>query len=95
MEQVYGKGTLVPTGKHAPALTVNYQIGKQMVEIKEASGSFLRPRAIVHSISCEAGEMIGLGDFDLLINGQVVRLKHVANQPEWLVLSSNASSVCV
>jgi hypothetical protein len=93
MEQIYGKGTLIPTGKHAPALNVSYQISQQLVEIKDSNGSFLRPKAVVHSIAAEAGQFIALGDFDLLVADRVVRLKHVASSPEWLVLSSNASLV--
>jgi len=94
MEQAYGKGTLVPTGKHSPALDVRYQISLQTVEVKEANGSFLRDKAIVHSIVEVQGRRIELGDFDLLVGDRLVRLKHVANEPEWLVLSSSASRIC-
>ena len=94
MEQGYGKGTLVPTGKHAPAIDVHYQITLQLVEMKEAHGSFLRQKAIVHSIAEVAGRHIDLGDFDLLIGDQLVRLKHVESEPAWLVLSSSASRIC-
>jgi NADH:ubiquinone oxidoreductase subunit C len=30
------------------------------------------------------------GDFDLLADNKILRLKHTTNDPEWLVLSSNA-----
>lgn len=94
MQQGYGKGTLVPTGKHSPAIDVRYQISLQPVEVKEADGSFLRHKATVHSIVEVAGNSIALGDFDLLVGDQLVRLKHVAQEPEWLVLSSSASRIC-
>ena len=94
MDQGYGKGTLVPTGKHAPAMDVRYEISLQSFEVKDENGSFLRQKAIVHSIAEVAGRQIDLGDFDLLVGDQLVRLKHVANEPEWLVLSSSASKIC-
>jgi hypothetical protein len=95
MELGYGTGRLVPTGKQAPAMIVSYQISHQMVETKDSKGSFLRQQAVVHSIAPPAGQNIALGDFDLLVGDQMVRLKHVANDPEWLVLSSNISAICV
>jgi hypothetical protein len=58
------------------------------------NGPSLRQKATVHSIAAEAGQQIGLGDFDLLVGDEIVRLKHVASDPEWLVLSSDASAVC-
>ena len=94
MDQNYGKGTLVPTGKHSPAIDVRYQITLQSVEVKEPHGSFLRQKAVVHSIIEVAGRRIDFGDFDLLVGDQLVRLKHIANDPEWLVLSSSASRIC-
>jgi hypothetical protein len=89
----YGKGRLVPTGKHEPAIYVSYKISRQMVESKDAKGSSLRQKAVVHSIAAEPGQNIGLGDFDLLIGDEVVRLKHIESDPEWLVLSSDASAI--
>jgi hypothetical protein len=93
--QGFGKGKLVPTGKWAPPIDVSYQISRQLVEVTDANGSFLRPKAVVHSIAAEAGQQIALGDFDLLVGNQMVRLKHVANDPEWLLLSSDTSAICV
>ena len=93
MEQCYGKGTLVPTGSAAPSIVVTFRITQQARESKEASGWFAPPKTVVHSISAEAGQHIGLGDFDLLVGGTIVRLKHIANDPEWLVLSSNVSAI--
>jgi hypothetical protein len=90
----YGKGRLVPTDKREPAIYVSYKISQQLVQTKDSNGSFLRQKAIVHSISAEAGQQIGLGDFDLLVGDDVVRLKHVASEPEWLVLSADASAIC-
>ena len=95
MELGYGTGRLVPTDKRSPAMIVSYQISQQMVEAKNSNGSFLRQQAVVHSIAPPAGQNIALGDFDLLVGDQMVRLKHVANDPEWLVLSSNISAICV
>jgi hypothetical protein len=89
-----GKGKLVPTGKGGPVVNVSYQISQHPVEIVSANGAFLRQKAIVHSIADETGQLIALGDFDLLVGNEILRLKHIAKEPEWLVLSSNASAVC-
>lgn len=88
-----GKGKLVPTGKGAPCIDVNYQISRQLVETTESNSPFVRSKAVVHSIAAEAGQHIELGDFDLLVDNKIVRLKHVANDPEWLVLSSNTAAL--
>jgi hypothetical protein len=90
METGFGTGTLVPSGKRAPAINVSFKISQQMVQARDGNGA-LRPRPVVHSVAAEAGQPIELGDFDLLVGKELVRLKHVANEPEWLVLSSNAA----
>jgi hypothetical protein len=90
METGFGTGTLVPSGKRAPAINVSFKISQQMVQTRDGNGA-LRPRPIVHSVAAEAGQPIELGDFDLLVGKELVRLKHVANDPEWLVLSSSAA----
>jgi hypothetical protein len=95
MDLGYGKARLVPTGKGGPVTYVSYKISHQLVETTSPNGSFLRQKAIVHSIDAEVGQQIGLGDYDLLVGDEVVRLKHVAGDPGWLVLSSNASAICV
>ncbi|MGC2400171.1 MAG: hypothetical protein WA510_10330 [Acidobacteriaceae bacterium] len=89
----YGKGRLVPTGKLGPAIYVSYKISQQLVKTNDSHGSFLREKAVVHAIEPEPGQSIGLGDFDLIIGGEIVRLKHVASDPEWLVLSSDTSVI--
>jgi hypothetical protein len=91
----YGKGRLVPVGKREPAIYVSYKISQQLVETKDSNGSSLRQKAVVHSIAAEPGQHIGLGDFDLLVGEEIVRLKHIASDPEWLVLSSDASAICI
>jgi hypothetical protein len=91
----YGKGRLVPSGKLGPVTYVSYKISLQMVQTTDSNGSFLRQKATVHAITAEAGQHIGLGDFDLLVGDDIVRLKHIAGDPEWLVLSSDVSAVCV
>jgi hypothetical protein len=88
-----GKGKLVPTGFREPAISVSYKISQQLVEATSANGSFLRKKAVVHSISAEAGQNIALGDYDLLVGGEILRLKHIASDPGWLVLSSDVSAI--
>ena len=95
MDLGYGKGRLVPTGKRGPVTYVSYKIGHQLVETTNSNGSFLRQKAIVHSIDAEVGQPIGLGDYDLIVGDEIVRLKHVADDPAWLILSSNVSAICV
>jgi hypothetical protein len=89
----YGKGRLVPTGKLGPAIYVSYKMSQQLVKTSDANGSFLRERAIVHSIEPEPGQTIALGDFDLIVGGEIVRLKHIPDDPEWLILSSDTSVI--
>jgi hypothetical protein len=90
----YGKARLVPTGKGGPAIYVSYKISQQIVETSDSNGSFRRQKAVVHSIAAEFGQHIELGDFDLLVGDDVLRLKHIDSDPEWLVLSSDASCIC-
>jgi hypothetical protein len=95
MDVGYGKGRLMPTGKRGPVIYVSYKVSQQLVETTDSNGSFLRQKTIVHSIDAEAGQEIGLGDYDLLVGEEIVRLKHIASDPEWLALSSNVSAICV
>ncbi len=86
-----GTGTLVPTGKSEPARGVNYAITHEATELTGPGGQPVKlQKAIVQSISCQSGEAIPTGDFDLVVGSDLIRLKHVPQQPEWLVLSSNA-----
>jgi hypothetical protein len=95
MDLGYGKGRLMPTGKRGPVVYVSYKISQQLVQTTDASGSFMRQKTVVHSIDAEADQKIGLGDYDLLVGDEILRLKHIAGDPEWLVLSSNVSAILV
>jgi hypothetical protein len=95
MDLGYGKGRLMPTGKRGPVVYVSYKISQQLVQTTDAKGSFMRQKTIVHSIDAEADQKIGLGDYDLLVGDEILRLKHIAGDPEWLILSSNASAILV
>ena len=83
----------MPTGKGGPAIYVSYKISRQFVEAQDSKGSFRRQKAVVDSIAAEAGQHIELGDFDLLVGEDVLRLKHIDSDPEWLILSSDASCI--
>jgi hypothetical protein len=86
-----GKGTLVPAGKHAPALGVDYEISHYLAETKISGGAVIQhKRAAVQFLKENKGQPIPLGDFDLVIGDEIVRLKHIVDDPEWLVLSSDA-----
>jgi hypothetical protein len=95
MDLGYGKGRLMPTGKRGPVVYVSYKISQQLVRATDDNGSFMRQKTVVHSIEAEADQQIGLGDYDLLVGDEVLRLKHIAGEPEWLILSSNASAILV
>ncbi len=95
MDLGYGKGRLKPTGKQGPVVYVSYKISQQLVRTTDAQGSFMRQKTVVHSIDAEADQKIGLGDYDLVVGDEVLRLKHIAGDPEWLILSSNASAILV
>jgi hypothetical protein len=95
MDLGYGKGRLVPTGKRGPVVYVSYKISQQLVRATDDNGSFMRQKTVVHSIDTEADQQLGLGDYDLLVGEEILRLKHIAGDPEWLVLSSNASAILV
>jgi hypothetical protein len=95
MDLGYGKGRLKPTGKQGPVVYVSYKISQQLVQTTNANGSFMRQKTVVHSIDAEVDQRIGLGDYDLLVGDEILRLKHIAGDPEWLVLSSNASAILV
>jgi hypothetical protein len=95
MELGYGKGRLMPTGKRGPVVYVSYKISQHLVQTTNANGSFLRQKTVVHSIDAEADQQIGLGDYDLLVGEEILRLKHIEGDPEWLILSSNASAILV
>ncbi len=86
-----GRGRLVPTGKSAPSLDVKYEIFHRFLESNLLNGLVTsRKMAVVRSISCDNGQAVPLGDFDLLFDKEIIRLKHISSDPEWLVLSSNA-----
>ena len=85
-----GKGRLVPTGRREPALDVSYKIS-HVFSAKTALRSEPPRKAVVDCIIMgDPAEHIPLGDFDLLVDNKILRLKHIANDPDWLVLSSNA-----
>jgi hypothetical protein len=86
-----GRGKLVPTGKSTPSLDVNYEIFHRFLETNILNGlATSRKTAVVRSLSCDNGQVVPLGDFDLLVDQEIIRLKHISSDPEWLVLSSNA-----
>jgi hypothetical protein len=89
----YGKGRLVPTGKPGPAIYVSYKMSQQQVKAADSLGGSLREKAVVHSIEAGPGQKIALGDFDLLVGEEILRLKHIDTEPEWLVLSSDTSFI--
>jgi hypothetical protein len=89
--QTHGKGKLVPTGKSEPTFDVSYGISHHVSDVNDLDELFVsQKKAIVHFIACDSGGPVPLGDFDLLVGDEILRLKHTGNDPEWLVLSANA-----
>lgn len=83
-----GKGKLVPTGKHEPTFDVTYDISHEVAKVKTIYGEpTKRVKAVVHYIASNNGQAIPPGDFDLLVGSEILRLKHLPSDPEWLVLS--------
>ena len=86
-----GKGLLMPTGKHFPVIDVKFEISHRVAEAPASDGSLVRQKRA--SIHCEAegsGQQLPFGDFDLVVGDEIIRVKHTAGHPEWLVLSSTA-----
>ena len=54
-----------------------------------------RPERVYLFGSVARGEVEPDSDYDLLVGEEILRLKHIAGDPEWLVLSSNASAILV
>ena len=89
MDQKSGK--LLPTGKTAPERKVQFTMSHKIEEHSaSASQRMQHTQPIVHQISCEDGQSLPPGDYDLIVGETLIRLKHKAGNPEWLVLSSNA-----
>jgi hypothetical protein len=79
-----GKGRLAPTGKIGAAIDVTYNISHKTVE---PGGGRV---AIIHSITCDSNNPLPMGDCDLLVGTDILRLRHTDDDPEWLVLSTSA-----
>ena len=86
-----GKGLLMPTGKHFPVIDVRFEISHRIAETNANNGSVVKQkRATIHCEAEGSGQQLPLGDFDLVVGDEIIRLKHTADHPEWLVLSSTA-----
>lgn len=90
----YGSGKLVPSGHSEPAIDVTFNISRAVAERPGPHGERVQwQKATVHSLETSVADSIPNGDFDLLADGGLLRLKHVPADPtlnlsRWLVLSS-------
>ena len=84
-----GHGKIVQTGKSEPRIDVAYDIAHEPVKTQDSEGAAAQCSVpIVHSITpLKEGETLPLGDCDLVIDNELLRLRHRAQHPEWLVLS--------
>jgi len=82
-----GKGKLTPTGKIGAAMDVTYEISHKPANGALDNAGSGKRIAHIHSITCESGEPLPTGDCDLLVDNQILRLRHNPAGPEWLVLS--------
>jgi hypothetical protein len=86
-----GKGMLKPSGKDAPIMTVDYEISHHEFSSNQQNGLRMhRKLASVRFLTSDTDTALPLGDYDLLVGDEIVRLKHIADHPKWLVLSSFA-----
>jgi hypothetical protein len=86
-----GRGYVVPTGKHAPCFGVRYEISHNVTNVVKSNGIAVKVETASAQIATlDSNHAIPLGDFDLIVNDEIIRLKHVSDDPEWLVLSSRA-----
>lgn len=90
-ESAAGRGYVVPTGKRGPCFGVQYEISHGVTKVVESNGAALKlETASARIATLDSDHPIPLGDFDLVVNDAIIRLKHVNDDPEWLVLSSRA-----
>ncbi|MDQ2840087.1 MAG: hypothetical protein M3Y72_03425 [Acidobacteriota bacterium] len=86
-----GKGRLVPAGKVEPSFDVSYEISHVFYETSEPGSQPIEPKkAVVRFTACDPAQQIPIGDFDLLVDDEILRLKHTDGDPEWVILSSYA-----
>jgi len=78
-----GIGKLVLTGVSDPKIDVNYKLSHKVVETDGVSCSVPR----VHWIASTKGEPLPIGDCDLIVGNEILRLRHCSKDPEWIVLS--------
>ncbi len=84
-------GKLVPTGKTYPQTGVRVAISHEVLENSVGGQHLKQNKTIIHSVTPQNGEVLQSGDFDLVMGDQLIRLKKLANSPEWVVLSSYTS----
>jgi hypothetical protein len=82
-----GKAKLTPTGKIGAALDVTYDMTHIPANGASNNGASGKTIAHIHSITCDSGEPLPIGDCDLLVGNEILRLRHNPGDPEWLVLS--------
>ncbi len=83
-----GTGKLKPTGKAAPETGVRVSISHEVLENVIGGQKMKLNKTVVHNIVPQNGDSLPPGDFDLVVCDRLIRLKKVANNPEWVVLSS-------
>jgi hypothetical protein len=86
-----GNGLLKSSDRRVPTVSVVYEISHHQSGSGRPNGlSVVQKVASVRIVDAEDGKSFPLGDYDLLVGSEIVRLKHVAEDPKWLVLSSTA-----
>ena len=82
-------GNIVPTGLSQPKVEVSVVIRFSTAEASNPAGQPITHKvATVCSLIPEKGATIAAGDYDLLVDADLFRLRRNEDKPEWLVLSS-------
>jgi hypothetical protein len=85
-----GKGQLVRTGRSSPRFVVDYKIGFASGQRQGTREPLANPRRpFIDSVESEDGQELPMGDCDLIVGKQLIRVRHSDRDPEWLILSSN------
>ena len=83
-----GDGKLIPTGKTYPETGVRVSMSHEVLDNAVGGQKLQQKKTIVHSVVPLNGGILPAGDFDLVMGSQLLRLKKLPGQSEWLVLSS-------
>ena len=84
-----GSGKLTLAGKKSPETGVRVSIShEELIQDLPNGLKFRLKKTVVHCVTPQHGETLLPADYDLVMNGELLRLKKLPGNSEWLVLSS-------